>query len=233
MRYPGAIWRPPAPAAAHKFGYSQYGWGVRGRKRGVVLHSADGYWPGLHSVLDDPNRGSWHFTVGYDRVEQHFDADIHCWHGGDTDDDGGVKANLDLGGIEVLGREGELMTPYQLDQVVKLNEWWAAQFGLTKFGRYPVQANVWTMAEHNEVSNTYTRCPANRWDTTWPELLRRLNEGDEMTDQDFQKIEAMIRASEVRQNQYTNEQMQQLLSFLKAVAKNLDDDHTRIEAKLP
>src|SRR3989304_5663863 len=66
------------------------------RKRGEVKHSAEGWWPGIYSRLDGPDRASWHFTVAHDRLEQHYPVGALCWHAGDVDDDGGVAANAEL-----------------------------------------------------------------------------------------------------------------------------------------
>lgn len=145
---------------AWKVGYSYAG--EAGPKRGDVKHSAEGYWPGLYSVLDGPRRASWHFTVGFGRIEQHYPLSAHCWHAGDVDDDGGVAANIDLIGDEHLGVAGEPLTPYQVDGSALISRWAAEQNGLYRFARYPTQNDVWTLAEHNQVSDVPTACPSNR-----------------------------------------------------------------------
>ncbi len=142
-------------------------------KRGAIIHSADGYWPGIYEVLDGPRNASWHFTVGYDRVEQHYALNANCWHGNDTDDDQAVRGNIDLIGVEVLGRPGEAPTEYQLQSIVNLQLWSAEQMlgPLPRFCRWPDQ-NGWTLAEHRELGNTATLCPSGR--IPWPEVMRRL-----------------------------------------------------------
>ncbi|KKK88012.1 hypothetical protein LCGC14_2747500, partial [marine sediment metagenome] len=153
-----------------KVGYSFAGEG--GPKRGDVKHSADGWWGGIHSVLDGPKPVSWQFTVGFDRTEQHYPISAHCYHAGDTDDDGGVAANIDLVGIEHLGIS-DVLTPYQREMTVRISQFCAEQFGLRTFARYPQQQDVWTLVEHNEVSNLPTNCPSGR--IPWSAIIRMLN----------------------------------------------------------
>lgn len=164
---------------AGKVGYPAFG--NAGPKRGEVKHSAEGYWPGIYQVLDGTRRASWHFTVGYDRIEQHYRLTAHCWHAGDVDDDGGVAANLELVGIEHLGLAGETLTDYQVDATVRLTKWCADQFMRDRYALYPEQHRVWTMAEHNQVSNVHTACPSGR--IPWLRIMRMLErEEDEMPD---------------------------------------------------
>ena len=92
----------------------------------------------------------------------------HCWHGNDTDDDGDVRANIDLVGVEHEGggpgNESEPLTVAQLEATIKLTAWMAAQFELTRFERfgYHGRADAWLLVEHNEVGNTPTACPSGR-----------------------------------------------------------------------
>jgi len=172
-----ADWAPFATrrdGPAWKIGYSFPGEG--GPKRGDAKHSAEGWWPGAYSVLDGPRRASWHFTVGLERIEQHYPVSAHCWHAGDVDDDGAVAANIDLVGIEHLGLAGQALTVYQVETTTRISQWCAAQFGVSGFARYPVQAGVWTLVEHNEVSDVATSCPSGR--IPWPDILRRLTVAD-------------------------------------------------------
>ena len=175
---PFAEWRP---GPLTKWGGYQSG--NTNPKRGQVSHSAEGYMAGALSMLDGPTPVSWHFTVGFgepfDRgILQHYPLTANCWHAGDSDDDGGVRANIDLIGVEHLGKAGEALTEYQIDATVRLTRWCAAQFGLDIFARYPMQdrvwhqLGVWTLAEHNEVSDRPTACPSGR--IPWDEILRRL-----------------------------------------------------------
>lgn len=167
-------WAPFAvrwDGSASKVGYPQFG--TEGPKRGAVCHSAEGRsWQVIHDILAGPRRASWTFTIGYDRIEQHYSYRSHCWHAGDTDDDGGVRANIELIGIEALGMVGEPLTPYQVDAEVLINGWCAEQEGRRHFARYPNQQGVWTLAEHNQVSDQPTACPSGR--IPWAEIIRRL-----------------------------------------------------------
>lgn len=174
-------WAPFAtryPGPASKIGYSFVG--ESGPKRGDAKHSAEGWWPGIRSRLNGPDLASWHFTVGLGRTEQHYPISAHCWHAGDVDDDGAVAANVDLVGIEHLGIAGQPLTPYQVMMTVRISRWAAEQNGLSRFARYPVQQDVWTLVEHGEVSDAPTACPSNR--IPWDEILAMLQpeEEDEM-----------------------------------------------------
>lgn len=153
----------------------------------------------MHAALDGPAFKSWHFTIGYDRTEQHYPVGAYCWHAGDVDDDGAVAANLDLVGIEFLGRAGEALTPYQLDMSVRLTRWCAEQEGMAEFSRYPNQAG-WTLAEHNEVSDVSTACPSNR--IPWTKKIADLQEEeDEVTAlQEVGKLRAELKAQQDFQN---------------------------------
>lgn len=156
-----------------------YTFGVSGPKRGEVKHSAVGSWAGMQSVLDGPVQSSWHFSVLQDgRVFQHYALSTHCWHGNDTDSDQGVRANLDLIGIEheggAPGNLSEPLTEAQLAATVAVSRWAAEQYGFARFGRFPEQWDCWTLAEHNQVGNTPTACPSGR--IPWDEVIRRLEE---------------------------------------------------------
>lgn len=168
------LWCPFAvrrDGPAWKVGYSPP-LGMTAPKRGEIKHSAEGGWAGLYSVLDGTRPASWHFTVGYDRIEQHYPLNVNTWHGNDTDDDDAIKANLDTVGVEHLGKAGEPLDAYQLDATVRLSAWMAQQFGFSRFDRFPVQDGVWTLAEHRQLGNTPTACPSDR--IPWDEVLRRL-----------------------------------------------------------
>jgi hypothetical protein len=142
-------------------------------KRGEIKHSAEGYWDGIYQVLDDlGTSSSWQFTVGDDRLEQHYPLDANCWHANDTDPDGLVRGNFATVGVEHLGVAGEPLTYRQIARTEDLSVWMAAQFGRTTFGRYPAQFGVWTMAEHNQIGNDPTACPSGRipWEVIMADL---------------------------------------------------------------
>lgn len=171
---PFAVRRPGHP---DKVGYSFAG--ELNPKRGAVDHSAEGFWHGIHLALDDPNRrASWQFTVGYDRIEQHYPLLANCWHGGDVDDDGGVSANIDLVGKEHLGVAGTPLTPSQVELSTKLDIWIMEQLGRSVWQRFdgwdPDDGKTFLATEHNEVSDAPTACPSGR--IPWDEKRRRIEE---------------------------------------------------------
>ena len=192
-------WAPFAimrPGPTWKVGYSFRG--ESGPKRGDVKHSAEGDWPGLYAVLDGPAASSWHFTVGYDRVEQHYPVGDYCYHAGDVDGDGAVAANIDLVGIEHLGSAGEPLTTYQVEMTIQVSLWCAEQYGIARFARYPEQEGVWTLVEHNQVSDMPTACPSGR--IPWGEIIGRLTEEDAMTTEERAEFEALkARVTELEQ----------------------------------
>jgi len=183
------LWCPFAvhrPGPAQKVGYPG---GVSGLdpslrmtapKWGEVKHSAEGdSMDGAHGVLDNLGiNSSWHFTVGYDVIEQHYTVNTNCWHGNDTDNDDFVRANIDLIGIEHLGKAGEPLTEYQIDATTRLTKWLANSNGYYGFKRFPVEAGLWCLAEHKEVGNSWTACPSDR--IPWSDILQRLGVSDQV-----------------------------------------------------
>jgi hypothetical protein len=170
------VTRRPGPAG--KTGYSFVG--EAGPKRGEVDHSAEGWWPGIYSRLDGPALASWHFTIGLDRTEQHYDFRAHCWHAGDVDDDGAVAANLDFIGKEHLGLAGQPLNAYQVDMSARISEWCAEQEGRDIFRRFdgwdPDEPGLWLLAEHKQVSDVPTACPSDR--IPWEIIIAALEEED-------------------------------------------------------
>ena len=176
--YPRAVqYRGPA----WKHGYPQYG--RDSIKRGSVWHSAEGNsLDVMHDILDGSRRASWHFTVGKtpsDGVEQHYPLDANCWHAGDVDDDGAVRANIDLVGIEFMGVAGEPLTSFQLTEGVAITQFCAGEMGFDRFSLYPKQGFNWTLAEHNMVSDIPTACPSGRvpWDLVLRMLTPKVEDG--------------------------------------------------------
>ncbi len=168
-------------------GYDAYGWGNEGPKRGDVKHSAEGWRTALRSIIVNGQK-SWHFTVLTDGVIwQHFPIDRHCWHATDTDDDDGVKANLDLVGIEHEGVAGQELTAEQVQSTVEISRFCAEQYNRdSNYTRHPIySADGWALVEHNEVGNTPTACPSDR--IPWDLVLEGLG-GDE-EEELFQLVE--------------------------------------------
>src|SRR3990167_4346589 len=171
------LWSPSAdrrPGPAWKAGYA--GGGITAPKIGEVKHSAEGYWPGIYARLDGPDRASWHFTVGYDRIEQHYPLEWNCWHAGDVDPDGGVRANIDLVGVEHLGVAGQPLTPYQLDATTRITRWMMDACGYARATRAS-PAGGWLLREHNEVSDEGTSCPSGR--IPWAEIMARIGDRED------------------------------------------------------
>lgn len=176
-----SLWMPGAekrPGPVAKIGYPAFG--NKGPKRGDVKHSAEGTAAGLLVVLNGARRASWHFSVLKDgTIWQHYPINAHCWHAGDVDDDGGVKANVELVGIEHEGVAGQRLTAAQVEATLKITRYCANYFDrLGSYARYPIMpADGWTLVEHNEVSDTYTACPSDR--IPWTEIISELE--DDMT----------------------------------------------------
>jgi len=162
-------------------------WTPYSPKTGEVKHSAEGRsWDVIHDILRGPRRASWTFTVGYDRSEQHYPLSANCWHAGDIGDDEGVRANIDLSGVETLGMAGEPWTPYQLDMNIRLTEWQMEQRGFTQATTSLLDLSRWRLAEHNWVSDEPTSCPSGRSPLV---VIRNKVNGDEpMTDAEKQQM---------------------------------------------
>ena len=133
----------------------------------------------MWSVLNGATDVSWHYSVMQNgRVLAHYPLLANCWHAGDSDPDGGVRANIDLVGVEHEGGgpgdESEPLTKEQLDSTIKLTRWMAEQFGRREFVRYPAQSegNYWFLVEHNQVSPT--ACPSGR--IPWTKIQQRLRQ---------------------------------------------------------
>lgn len=208
-----------------KVGYSHVG--EEGPKSGDVKHSSEGGWGGAHSVLFGPVPLSWQFTVGYDRVEQHYPFTAYCWHAGDVDDDGGVSANLDLVGVEHLGKVGEPLTPYQVEMTVMISRFCAEQSETSGFARYSTQEGlqmlegVWMLVEHNEVSNWPTACPSDR--VLWTPILQQLREGDDMADEALRGIVADLKRSHERLVKKVEANQEVLVDVKQTIGKHVAD----------
>lgn len=180
-----SLWMPGAlivPGHPDKIGYERLGFGSRGPKLGDVKHSAEGWAEYLKFLVQTPLAiPSWHFSVLLDGTKwQHYPIDAHCWHAGDTDDDGDVRGNIELVGIEHEGLVGTPLTAEQTQATAEITRFCAAYFGRANaYARYPVMpADGWTLAEHTQISNTFTACPSDR--VNWDDILALLQE-DTMT----------------------------------------------------
>lgn len=193
------------------------------RKAGIVCHSMEGSMVAALGELDKvTRRASWTFSnpkVG--PLYQHFPLNYDTWASGSA------EANQRYTSCEHEGKVGEPLNENQIANDVMLFRWLAE---VQEWPGYRRGKELW---EHKEAVAVYgggaTACPSDR--IPWNEIIRRL-ENDEVTQADFNRIEAMIKASEVRQNEYVNEQNQQLLAFIVAIAKNLDGDTEAIKKQL-
>ena len=149
-------------------------------KRGEVKHSMAGNFSSAMQILNSDTPVSWHFSIVKNdgTIYQHYELSANCWHAGDSDIDGGIRANIDLVGVEHEGggpgNESEALTDAQIEATVALTRWMMDQYGLRDAVRYPAQSegNYWRLAEHNEVSNNPTACPSGR--IPWAEIQRLL-----------------------------------------------------------
>ena len=155
-RCPFAIW---TPGPAWKVGYAAYG--TSGLKRGIVPHSAEGWMQWIFDYMagrtEALRRASWQFTIDDDgALYQHYEVTAHCWHAGDIGDDGGVRANIDLVGVEHIGRAGTPINDLQIATDVRLYYWLQTEHGFQPY-------ELWrTVYEHGWVSDEPTACPSGR-----------------------------------------------------------------------
>lgn len=189
-RIPWCEWRP---GPASKRGYGGTTQIPVSYKEGEVKHSAEGPLSATFGVLDNPNRqASWHFTLpkqGPVRVYQHYELEDICWHcglPGDERHDTSLVGNLTLWGEEHEGIAGEALTPWQVENTIKLSEELRRQS--PTYGREPptLRVNLW---EHNWLSPAPTACPSGR--IPWAEIIMEIEGVDDVTTQtDWEQIAA-------------------------------------------
>ena len=161
--FPGA---EPLPGPARKTS------GTSWPKQGVVMHSAEGSWPGLRSVLMARDGGSWHFSNLKDgRLYQHYPIDVIAWHA--------RGGNTKYVGVEHEGKAGEPLTELQISNAVGLIRWMKEVCEWDDLSRVRPDGN---MVEHNEVgreNNYVTACPS-RGRIPWVKIMTRVEKGDNM-----------------------------------------------------
>jgi len=152
--------------------------GGRNRIRGVVPHSAEGYWPHLQELLhDEARRASWFASNLKDgRLFQHYPVYTQTWTSGCA------FLNNDFPAWENEGVAGEPLTAAQFDNNVKIIGGLSALGGWSPRRPTDAQDLTATCYEHNESTRfggKFTVCPSNRID--WPRTLAALEpEEDEM-----------------------------------------------------
>ena len=128
-------------------------------KRGIVPHSMEGTLAGAFGRLDSQvqPRVAWQFSIAKDgTLYQHYEVSANCWGSGDTDDDGGVRANIDLDSCEFEGVRGETLLLPQVVTFANLYIWEEEEHNFLPY-------QTWlTVYEHKWVSDSPTSCPSNR-----------------------------------------------------------------------
>ena len=149
--------------------------GGRNGLKGVVIHSAEGYWPHLRVVLWGDRGSSWHFSNLQDgRCFQHYSiyAQTHC--------SGAGYPNNNFPAWENEGTKDEPFTVKQnnnnvmiIDEIREVGKWPDTRRPINSGDK---AAQLW---EHNEMTRfgaLPTACPSGR--VPWGLYLDRLKEED-------------------------------------------------------
>ncbi|MCH7554180.1 MAG: N-acetylmuramoyl-L-alanine amidase [Chloroflexi bacterium] len=171
--FPGAE-RLPGPARKTS--------GTSWPKQGVVMHSAEGWWAGLRSVLFNVRRradgsfpGSWHFSNLTDgssgaSLYQHYPIDMIVWHA--------RHSNRRYVGVEHEGKVGQALTELQISNDVGLVRWLKEVCEWGDLSRARPEGN---MVEHQEVGIEHgyaTACPSRR--IPWIKIMVRAEKEDDV-----------------------------------------------------
>lgn len=145
--------------------------------RGVVPHSAEGYWPHLQDLLhSQARRASWFGSNLKDgRFFQHYSIYARTWTSG------AGYPNNNFVAWENEGVAGEGFTEGQIANCVRIIEELSALKGWEPVRPVKPGDLGATLYEHNECVRwgaEPTACPSGR--VPWYEILRRLNEEDDM-----------------------------------------------------
>jgi N-acetyl-anhydromuramyl-L-alanine amidase AmpD len=111
---------------------------------GVVAHRTYGSWNGDYSVGKGSNPPvGFHFLVGKAQGKwvQFYDTTTRCAHGGSN-----ANANDVAVGIEVEGRNEDVMTDWQVSAVRRIVDWLYTTHGIAKVYRYGTAHN--SKADH-------------------------------------------------------------------------------------
>ena len=184
--------RDPGPASKTN--------GGRNTCRGVVPHSAEGYWPHLQTLLHSPaRRASWFASNLKDgRFYQHYPIYTQTWTSG------AAYPNNNFVAWENEGVAGEPLTDAQVDNCVKVITELSEMFQWEP--RRPVDGGdrMATLYEHNECTRwgaEPTACPSNRipWDRIMEECMG-------VSQEDFNKLQAQVFTTRRDLNELANAQ---------------------------
>lgn len=198
---PWATWRA---GPRQKLGYGNKKTRPLTSIEGEVKHSAEGWYPGMLSVLDDLSRGSWHFSILLDgRLIQHYQLEDIAWHcglPGDERTDTSLIGNITLVGVEHEGKDAPINTA-QIATTTRLSS--DLRILCPAYGSRPAQLRV-NMWEHNWLS--FTQCPSDRilWNPIIAGLSQPPLEEDDMTPAQEQALTDVVTLTDTLIKQVKN-----------------------------
>lgn len=159
--------------------------GGRNGQKGMVPHSAEGFWPHLRDILWGPRRASWHASnLKNGRFIQHYPITAQTWTSG------AGYPNNNMPTTENEGVAGEPLSPQQTTNLIRMGKDLMA-VGLWTPKR-PTSATdpFASLYEHNECQRfgaESTSCPSGRipWDVIVPALEETVAE---VTKGEFQAL---------------------------------------------
>jgi N-acetyl-anhydromuramyl-L-alanine amidase AmpD len=173
------LWYPQAAridGPAWKRGYTDTG--IYRIGKGAVVHSAEGQWIGMLARLDSTDQASWHFSLLYDGLIQHYPLQFAAWHAGGY-------ANRRWFGVECEGRAGEVLTEKQVARLCDLLKW-ASQ--AEAWPGFILQKDTGQLHEHRWYMAT--ACPSNR--IPWTRILEELTMTMRLTPEEALKFNAQV-----------------------------------------
>lgn len=148
-------------------------------RRGIVLHSMEGWLTGSLAELDKPTRqASWTFSLALDgTLYQHYPLDASIWASGN------FKANTSYGALELEGLASMPIDPAQLASLIRL----LRELGFKDPGS--------TIREHRQVWNIDTpnagptACPSARYAPLYAALAAPTpQEDDQVSIADYEDL---------------------------------------------